>query len=605
MSTITFSGLASGLDTSSWVDALVSAKQTTVTSMQAKLSTIEAKQATFTTLQTSFNTLRTKIEAITDSKFGGSFDIFANNTATSSNTSVFTASATSSASRQAYNISVEQLATNTTAQSDHSTSAVADNDTTLSSLGVTAGTVSVYVNGVKNTVTLSTTQTVSDLKSAFSAIGVNANVDSNGKLNLASSNPSDKVLVGASNDTSNFKSLFGLTQQTDGSYQSSSALYKVSTSSKLTTSNLFTTGKKDADGNPINTTITAGSFVIGDATITIDDNTTIAGLVSKINSSTKAGATAYWDTANSKLVLTSKNEGSSYVNVEAGTSNLTDVLGLTTSTWNTDGSVASTSLNTDSQTLGKNAKLTVNGTSIVSSSNTVSSAVSKLAGVTLTLKGTSSTSSSTSSSSTSTTLTIGQDTSSIVTAVKDFVTQYNSVLKDIDTDTASNGKLYGESSLIDIKKSLRQYSTASDANNGVYSLLSQIGISTAKVGASLSDDTQSLTIDEDKLTSALESNSDAVKSLLVGSSSSNSDGLLSKMGTLVSNSMGSSGYFSTAAATFKSQVTDMNTKISKETAVVTKYKATLEAKFSAMETAVSKMQSNYSSYLNSSSSKSS
>ena len=43
MPTITFSGLASGLDTSAWVEALVSVKQTTLTGYQQSLEAIEKK----------------------------------------------------------------------------------------------------------------------------------------------------------------------------------------------------------------------------------------------------------------------------------------------------------------------------------------------------------------------------------------------------------------------------------------------------------------------------------------------------------------------------------------------------------------------------------
>src|SRR5574344_2966087 len=119
MPTITFSGLASGLDTASWVDAFVSVKQTTVTSLQSKLSTIATKQSTLSTLQTSFNTLRTKIEKLTDAKFGGSLDIFSSNTATSSDTSLFTATATKSATRQSYSVTVDQLATDSVRSEEH------------------------------------------------------------------------------------------------------------------------------------------------------------------------------------------------------------------------------------------------------------------------------------------------------------------------------------------------------------------------------------------------------------------------------------------------------------------------------------------------------
>lgn len=64
-------------------------------------------------------------------------------------------------------------------------------------------------------------------------------------------------------------------------------------------------------------------------------------MISEINSNDKAQAYAYWDDATGKLSITSKQEGASYINIEAGTSNFTDVMGFTTSEWNEDGTVKS------------------------------------------------------------------------------------------------------------------------------------------------------------------------------------------------------------------------------------------------------------------------
>ena len=152
MPTITFSGLGSGLDTNSWVEAFVSVKQTTLTSIKANLETARKKQSTISTLQASFSSLRSSIEKLTDAKFGSSMDLFANNTATSSNDKIFTATVTKSAARQNYDIKVEKLATKTTASSNKPVSAVADDNTSLSALGIKEGSMTVYVDGVKKVI---------------------------------------------------------------------------------------------------------------------------------------------------------------------------------------------------------------------------------------------------------------------------------------------------------------------------------------------------------------------------------------------------------------------------------------------------------------------
>lgn len=585
MPTITFSGLGSGLDTNSWVEALVSVKQTTLTSIKANLETAQKKQSTISTLQASFSSLRSSIEKLTDAKFGSSMDLFANNTATSSNDKIFTATVTKSAARQNYDIKVEKLATKTTASSDKPVSAVADDNTSLSALGIKEGSMTVYVDGVKKVINIEKNDTVQDLKARLSTAGVDASIDADGILNLKASNGTSKLLVGATNDTSNIKSLLGISQQEDGTYKSTSAMYKATTASKITESGLFS-GKDGA------LTVKEGTFTIGDQEFKIDANTTISGLISQINSSEKAGATAYWDNANAKLVLTSAVEGQSYVNVEAGTSNFTDVMGFTETTWNADGSVNQTALKTDNQNLGDNAVLYVNGTQVISSSNTVTSDISRLEGVTLSLKGVNT------EETGNTTLDVSQDTSQVVSAVKDVVDQYNTLMDKLDELTKSGGELHGDTALNSVKRSLRQLITSSTGNkDDSFSMLSQIGVSTAKAGASISADTSKIELDEDALKKVLQEDPDGVKKVIMGTASKQ-DGIFSKLGSVISDSLASNGYFTTATNSVKSEITKLNTKIEKQTTSIANYKSSLEAKFQAMEKTISSMQDSYKSFLN-------
>ena len=90
----------------------------------------------------------------------------------------------------------------------------------------------VYVDGVKKVINIEKTDTVQDLKTRLSTVGVDASIDTDGMLNLKASNGTSKLLVGATNDTSNIKSLLGISQQEDGTYKSTSAMYKATTASK-------------------------------------------------------------------------------------------------------------------------------------------------------------------------------------------------------------------------------------------------------------------------------------------------------------------------------------------------------------------------------------
>ena len=576
--TISFSGLISGLDTSSWVEALVSVKQEKVTALQEDLKSYQTVKDTLSSTKTVFSDLRNAIEKLTDYKFGGSFDLFAQNTATSSNESVFTATVTNAASRQNYDIFVEQLATYTKAISKEPASAVADDSTELANIGITEGSFTVYVDGVKNSINIEDGDTLGDLKSQLAAAGVKAEIDETGILTLSSYDGASEINIGATTDSSNISSLLGLAKQEDGTYTSTSSMFKASTASVLTSAE-----------SGFNEQITAGTFTIGGATFTIDENTTLSSLISEINSNDEAQAYAYWDDATGKLNITSTKEGASYINIEAGTSNFTDVMGFTESEWDADGNVVSSKMFTEAQTLGQNAVFTVNGTQITSTSNTVTSDISRIEGVTLTLKGVST------EEDGNATLSVEQDSTKLVEAVNGFIEAYNATIDKVNEVTASGADLHGETTLTSLRNSIRSYANSSNSTNGgVYTLLSQIGISTAEAdGNNLSTDTDKLSLDEDKFLEALQENPDSVASLLAGE-----NGILTHIENSVEQALSATtGFFDVKSSSIDSDISRMEEKISKQEKSIDSYRTKLENQFYQMEMAIAQMQQNYSSFL--------
>ena len=576
--TISFSGLGSGLDTASWVEALVSVKQQDVTTLKTKLTEQQASKTTLNTTRSAVSSLRTAIEKLTDTKFGGTFDLFGQSSAVSSNDEVFTATASSSAKRQSYDITVQQLATYTKAVSSQAASSVADGTTSLKSLGITKGSVTAYVNGHKHTVNISDDDTLSDLIARMSEAGIKMEIDEDGVLNLSAQNEGDTIHIGTTTDSSNFASIVGLNRNEDGTYSSTNAVYKATVASKLT-----------SPDSGFNTQITAGTFTIGDATFTIDENTTLASLISQINSNDKAQAYANWDDTTGKLSITSKKEGASYINIEAGTSNFTDVMGFTVSEWDEEGGVVGSRLLTEVQEIGKNAILSINGTNVISTSNTVTSDVSRLEGVTINLKRANTEEDGT------TTLDVSQNADGLKDAVKGFVSAYNNFIEQIDTVTAQGAEFHGESSLTSLKNTVRSYANGTNnVNGGVYKLLSEIGISVAGADSSnLNSDTNSLSFDEEKFMQALEENPDSVKAILAGDNSI----LASMESTLEVSLQAVSGFFDVKTATIDSNIKKTNEKITKKNSSITTYKAQLEKKFQAMENIIAKMQQSYQSFL--------
>lgn len=577
--TISFSGLASGLDTSSWVEALVSVKQQKITTLNSELTAIKTKKNTLDSTRSIFNNFRTALEKFTDAKFGGTFDLFTKNSATSSNEAVFTATATESAARQNYDISVQQLATYTKASSKEAVSAVIDDNTKLSQIGIKEGSLTVFVDGVKSDITIDKDDTFSNLKSRLAEAGIKTEVSADGLLTLSANDSSKQLSVGATTDSSNLSSLIGLERQEDGSYKSTNSLFKANVSMKLTS----------ADSG-FNEQITAGTFKIGDAEFTIDDKTTLSSLISSINNNKDAQAYAYWDDASGKLTITSKKEGASYINIEAGTSNFTDVMNLTETERDADNNIVSSKMYTDAQELGKNAVFTINGTKMISTSNTVTDDISRMSGVTLTLKKVSSEEDGTS------TLTIAQDSTDLLDAVKSFVSSYNDIISKIDEVTANGADLQRETTLTSFKNTIRTYANGSNTTNGgAFKLLANIGISTGEAdGQNISsDNTNTLVLDETKFKEALAKDPESVRSLLSGE-----NGIFSMMESAVEQTLSASnGYFDVKEKTLNSDISKMENKITKQTTSVTNYKAQLEKKFNAMEQMIAQMQQNYSSFL--------
>lgn len=565
MSSITFTGLASGMDTTAWVEELVKIKKANrYDKLVAKQETVTAKQKAVSTVQSSFTSLRTTLEKITDSALGGAFDLFSKTKATSSVDSIATATSSAGAAKASYTLSVKQLASATKASSNASALAINEN-TSMASLsdevskladGETAS-FSVYVDGEKQSISVGKDDTVKSVLDKLNEKGLTAELK-DGKISISG----DNVVVGSNSDTLNITKAFSLLKNSEtGAYES----YETKTIAKSSDSIASVLGE-DAKG----------TFKIGGAEFTIDDDTTFDSLIKEINSkSDEAGVKAEFDSNNGQLVFTATTNGSFNINIEKGTSSFTDKMGYTNGSKLND------------QELGSFAIFTINGETRMASSNTVSSDVTGIENVTFNLKGVST------DENASTTIKVGADSDDLVSAVKSWIEQYNKTLDLVDEQTASGATLSGESSLESLRRSVRTSASAKQSGAGEYSLLAQIGISTGKASTDLSKLTDHLELDEEKLIKALEEDPESVKALLVGGE--NNKGILTNMEDIVDESLKSTGYFTTRNNSLDRENTNLKSSASAENTKVEAYQARLQAQFQAMENMISKMQSAYSS----------
>ena len=565
MSSITFTGLASGMDTTAWVEELVKIKKAKrYDKLVAKQETLTAKQKAVSTVQSSFTSLRTSLEKITDSSLGGAFDLFSKIKATSSVDSIATATSSAGAAKASYTLSVKQLASATKASSSASALAINEN-TSMASLsdevakladGETAS-FSVYVDGEKQSISVGKDDTVKSVLDKLNEKGLTAELK-DGKISISG----DNVVVGSNSDTLNITKAFSLLKNSEtGAYES------------FETKTIATSKDKIAD---ILGADAKGTFKIGGAEFTIDDDTTFDSLIKEINSkSDDAGVKAEFDSNNGQLVFTATTNGSFNINIEKGTSSFTDKMGFTNGSKLND------------QKLGSFAIFTINGETRMASSNTISSDVTGIENVTFNLKGVST------DEKTSTTIKVGTDSDDLVSAVKSWIEQYNKTLDLVDGQTASGATLSGESSLESLRRSVRTSASAKQSGAGEYSLLAQIGISTGKASTDLSKLTDHLELDEAKLIKALEEDPESVKALLVGGE--NNKGILTNMENIVDESLKSTGYFTTRNNSLDRENTNIKSSASAENTKVNAYQARLQAQFQAMENMISKMQSAYSS----------
>lgn len=465
----------------------------------------------------------------------------------------------------------------------------ADKDTLLSTVNVTNGKMSIFVDGIKTEVTVNDTDKFSDIFSritsavaAKTGVTVRAGfVDTDGNI---VTNPADKntgiigievvgdhnLVVGASNDTTNFATIANLKQQTAERVAGSRALYKVNGNSLITGAGLF----KDGD-------ITAGTFTIGDATFTIDGTTTLNSLINQINKSDKSYASAYWDTLSGTLVVQSTLSGESLINIESGTSNFTKIMGFTETVNGKE------TLVTDRQILGQNAIVKINGTTVTSTSNTITSDISKIKGLTLNLKGV--------SAGETVTVTVEQDDEGIYNAVNDIVDSYNTLMEGLEKELGDGGSFEHDTMFSMMKNQLKRLMTQTVGGTTIYRNLAAVGISTGEAKDSISTDVTKLLIDKDKFMQALDKDSDAVKQLLVGTTTN--PGVFLKVNQIVDSTLKTTGYIASTENSINKNIKKMNTKITDLTTALNKYREQLQTKFSSMERAISNMQNSYSSFL--------
>ena len=335
--------------------------------------------------------------------------------------------------------------------------------------------------------------------------------------------------------------------------------------------------------------VTTGTFTIGEAEITIDENTTMNDVISAINNNENSGVTASFDATNGKLNFTSKQAGEMYISFGYGEggSNFTDLMGLT----------SAGAIDLSKQELGQNAIFTINGEQKEYFSNELSDTVTGISGLSLKLK---------KITDEDVNISIEQDTDSITDAMSALVDAYNNIITKTDeltkvTYSTENGEtkstkaaLAFDFQLTSMLSALRN-TFSSTFGNADINRLSQIGVKTQAAGASLTDGAKTLEFDREAFIEAFKENPDEIMNFLIGNIESGEKGIMDSLKTqLDANLDFETGYFASRTNTYNSEINRNNDKISRMKSSIETYRASLEKKFSAMDTLISSLNSQYS-----------
>ena len=573
MAGIQLSGLASGMDWRSLVDQLMRAEAAPQDKLRAEKVAGQQRSSALDSLKSQMVALQGALQPL----LGGTSSFSGRTASVADSSSGWKVSAGSGAPIGQYKVQVTQLAT--TSKLSGSADVGAGLSSTSDVSGLTIGTLSIgkaitagdfTINGAKINVALTDSlQDVFDRISSQTGGAVAASYDpASDKVRLTSTaTPQQPLVLGSSNDSSNFLSALQLYNNGTGDVLPPKALGVLSMSKALVNANLrFAAGSVDSSGN--------GSFKINGTEITYNVNSdSMQSVLARINSSA-AGVAASYDASSDRMTLSNKTTGDVGISVSDDSGGLLQSMGLASGT---------------NLSRGKNALFAVNdGDVITSSSNTLDPGTLGVEGLSLTV-----------SSVSTQTVNIAGDNSAVRSKVDDFITKYNAVQNSIDFQTrvtkGSDGKiktstLSGNSEMGEIARQLRSkvFSAVPGLSEG-FQRLESIGIDFQSGSNSLEVKNPA------KLEAALRDNPEKVTALIANKP----DGVMARLDSYLTQVTGASGVMAAQTGAIARQSANLDGQISAMDRRLAQQKAQLEQSFIQMEQAQSNIQRQLSALTNS------
>jgi flagellar hook-associated protein 2 len=250
-SSTTGTGLGQGIDVQQFVQYAVSSQEATITSLQSQQSTLASQTSEISTISSDLTALDNAANALSDP-----VGAMGAETATSSDSSILSATADSSASSGAHTISISNLATT----SSYYTDAVASSSTALA----TGDTVAISVGGT-----------------SVASITVNANDDTLTGIAAAINSATTAVQASVINDANGARlALVSTTSGLPGNISVTGTLHLGGSSDTAINFNQAVAGKNASltvDGVPISSTTNTVSSVIPGVTLNLSAPTVTDG----------------------------------------------------------------------------------------------------------------------------------------------------------------------------------------------------------------------------------------------------------------------------------------------------------------------------------------
>jgi len=541
------SGLASGIDTSSVVDALMAVAKQPQQALQHKQAQAQARSTALGSIKAELSGLKGLADDLASPGLYA-----ATQTAFSSDSSKVDVTLMSGAGTGGTSIQVSRLASSQQRSFTYTPNAGAD--TTIN-----------FSNG--STLTVPAGTSIDDLATL---------------INGSSGLPVYAASIADPNDLSGNTKLLVLSSKTPGSggdfsVQSTGTASMTEIPADAKAHGVVTAQQTfDYSSDPVN----PSTITINGTNVNLAAGATIDDVVGAINGAS-AGVTASKD-SNGRLVMTSNTAGAAG-SFTASSSQL---------------SAYSSTAGADSTLSNLNAMFYVDGRSTpqYATSNIVTNAIP---GLQLTLKAV------TADPITVTVSSPAPDTDAIKQKVHDFVDSYNALMNDLNSRLTEQpvvpptqdsdylkGLFFGDSLLSNIQSRLRTVVTSPIGSNPSFNLLSQIGISTGDTTGSgtINQDAVDgkLVIDDDKLDAALAADPKSVQTLLGGTLGT--AGFSQAIDGALDSEVQAGGDFDTLISQTNGEVSDYGDQISDWDQRLSDQQDRLKAQFAAMESALSQSQ---------------